>query len=305
MTTPSGIPVFDADNHFYEPPEALTRHLPDRYRSAIAVREARERAHEARRRRQDQRVHPQPDVRRRRPPGRPGGVLPQGQPGREEPPRAVRRADQVAARLPRAGVTAGADERAGHRPHADVPDARQRHRGADEGRPAASSTPPSTRSTSGCTRPGSSTTRTASSPRRSSRCRSSRRRSRSSNGSLERGAKVVLIRPAPVPGFQRHPLVRPARVRPVLEAGRRARHPRRAALVRQRLRPDRQLVGGQRLRRCCRSSRRRSACCRRGGRSRTPSRRSIAHGALTSASPSSRSPSSRTAARGSSRCSGR
>lgn len=35
MTSPSGVPVFDADNHFYEPPEALTRHLPDRYRSAI------------------------------------------------------------------------------------------------------------------------------------------------------------------------------------------------------------------------------------------------------------------------------
>jgi predicted TIM-barrel fold metal-dependent hydrolase len=33
MTTP--ITIFDADNHFYEPPEALTRHLPDRYRSGI------------------------------------------------------------------------------------------------------------------------------------------------------------------------------------------------------------------------------------------------------------------------------
>ena len=131
-----------------------------------AVREARERPHQARRRRQDQRVHPQPDVRRRRPPGRPGGVLPQGQPGREEPPRAVRRADQVAARVPRTGVTARADERAGHRPHADVPDAGQRHRGADEARSRTSSTPRSTASTSGCTRPGSSTTRTASSPRR-------------------------------------------------------------------------------------------------------------------------------------------
>ena len=35
MTTPSGLPVFDADNHFYEPPEALQRHLPDQYRSAL------------------------------------------------------------------------------------------------------------------------------------------------------------------------------------------------------------------------------------------------------------------------------
>jgi hypothetical protein len=35
MTTPSGIAIFDADNHFYEPPEALTRHLPDQYRSQL------------------------------------------------------------------------------------------------------------------------------------------------------------------------------------------------------------------------------------------------------------------------------
>jgi len=35
MPTPSGLPVFDADNHFYEPPEALQRHLPDRYASQI------------------------------------------------------------------------------------------------------------------------------------------------------------------------------------------------------------------------------------------------------------------------------
>jgi predicted TIM-barrel fold metal-dependent hydrolase len=30
-----GIPVFDADNHLYETEEAMTRHLPDRYKSAI------------------------------------------------------------------------------------------------------------------------------------------------------------------------------------------------------------------------------------------------------------------------------
>jgi predicted TIM-barrel fold metal-dependent hydrolase len=35
MTAPSGITVFDADNHFYETTESLTRHLPDKYRSAI------------------------------------------------------------------------------------------------------------------------------------------------------------------------------------------------------------------------------------------------------------------------------
>src|SRR6187401_2640857 len=35
MTKPTGISIFDADNHFYEPPEALTRHLPDQYRSQL------------------------------------------------------------------------------------------------------------------------------------------------------------------------------------------------------------------------------------------------------------------------------
>ena len=36
MTTPTlDIPVFDADNHMYETREALTRHLPDRYEGAI------------------------------------------------------------------------------------------------------------------------------------------------------------------------------------------------------------------------------------------------------------------------------
>ena len=29
------FPIFDADNHMYEPPEALTRHLPERYANVI------------------------------------------------------------------------------------------------------------------------------------------------------------------------------------------------------------------------------------------------------------------------------
>lgn len=35
------VPVFDADNHMYETTEALTRHLPDRYRNAIEYVEVR------------------------------------------------------------------------------------------------------------------------------------------------------------------------------------------------------------------------------------------------------------------------
>src|SRR3954464_1744317 len=35
------FPVFDADNHFYEPREALTKFLPDRYKNAIDYVEVR------------------------------------------------------------------------------------------------------------------------------------------------------------------------------------------------------------------------------------------------------------------------
>ena len=35
MASPSGIPVFDADNHLYEMQDAFTRHLPPKYRKAI------------------------------------------------------------------------------------------------------------------------------------------------------------------------------------------------------------------------------------------------------------------------------
>ena len=54
---------------------------------------------------------------------------------------------------------------------------------------------------------------------------------------VERGAKTVLIRPAPVPGLPRVAVVRAPGVRPVLAGGRRRRHPRLDARVRQRLRP--------------------------------------------------------------------
>ena len=60
------IPVFDADNHLYETRDALTKFLPDRYKSAVDYVDVRGRTkivdpgpH--------QRVHPQPDLRRRGP----------------------------------------------------------------------------------------------------------------------------------------------------------------------------------------------------------------------------------------------
>jgi predicted TIM-barrel fold metal-dependent hydrolase len=41
MSDRFGIPVFDADNHLYETEDAFTRHLPDRYRGAIEYVEVR------------------------------------------------------------------------------------------------------------------------------------------------------------------------------------------------------------------------------------------------------------------------
>ena len=98
---------------------------------------------------------------------------------------------------------------------------------------------------------------------------------------VERGAKVVLIRPAPVPGLPRAPLVRPARVRPVLGEGRRARHPRRHALVRQRLRALHQRLDGQRQRDAAVPAPGVPHAVGRGGRSRTRSSALVCHGALS------------------------
>ncbi len=52
---------------------------------------------------------------------------------------------------------------------------------------------------------------------------------------LERGAKVVLVRPAPVLRAPRPSVLRPPGVRPLLGAGAGGRHPRGHALLGQRL----------------------------------------------------------------------
>ncbi|MGO8937813.1 MAG: amidohydrolase, partial [Mycobacterium sp.] len=35
MTQFTEVPIFDADQHMYETPEALTKYLPERYRKAV------------------------------------------------------------------------------------------------------------------------------------------------------------------------------------------------------------------------------------------------------------------------------
>ena len=111
--------------------------------------------------------------------------------------------------------------------------------------------------------------------------RSSTRPSRSWSGCVERGAKAVLIRPAPAWGYRGPRSPGLAGVRPVLGEGRGARHPRRHALVRQRLRALRQRVDGQRQRDAAVPAPGVPDAVASGGRSRTPSSALICHGALS------------------------
>ena len=172
--------VFDADNHMYETPEALTKFLPAEYKGVIDY-VAGKRPDQDRGPRPDQRLHPQPDLRAWSP--RPG---PRRSTSRSATPRASPagrswQADHGPARPSASPAPARAHERAGHRPGPDVPDPGQPDRGAHARRPDRRSTS-CTPSTSGCTSTGRSTTRTGSSPPRSSTWASPTRRSRSSSG---------------------------------------------------------------------------------------------------------------------------
>ena len=61
-----GIPLFDADNHMYETRDAFTKYLPDAVQGRHRLRGA-ARPHQDHGQGQDQRVHPQPDLRGRGP----------------------------------------------------------------------------------------------------------------------------------------------------------------------------------------------------------------------------------------------
>ena len=71
--------MFDADNHMYEATDAFTRYLPDEVRRRDQVRRD-QRAHEDRDQEQDQRVHPEPDVQQGRASRRPGARVPAQEP---------------------------------------------------------------------------------------------------------------------------------------------------------------------------------------------------------------------------------
>ena len=292
------FPVYDADNHLYEAEDALTRHLPEAHRNLFRFVEIKGRKKLVVRNRLTEFIpNPTFEV-----VARPGahmafyaGDNAEGKTLREltgEPMRSI-----PAFREPRAPPRAA--RRAGHPRLPDVPDARQPDRGAAARRPATSPRSRSARSTSGCTTSGATTTRVASSRRRSSTRASSTRASPSSSGCIERGAKAVLLRPAPVSGLRgtRSPFL--AGVRPVLGPRPGGRVPRGAPRVRQRLPGVPEHVGGQRAASTSRSARRPSPPSpTTAARSRTRSRRRSATGCST-ASPACASSASRTAAAGS------
>ena len=66
-------PVFDADNHMYEQPDAFTRYLPDEYKNVII--RAGQWPRQARHQERDHGVHPEPDIHSGGPTRCPGGVL--------------------------------------------------------------------------------------------------------------------------------------------------------------------------------------------------------------------------------------
>ena len=125
-------PVFDADNHFYEPKEALTQFLPDNRKGVIDYIDIKGRTKiMVRNVVSDYIPNPTFEVVAR--PGRPGGVLPARQ-RRQELPRGDGQADEGHPRIPQPRGPPRGDGCARPRLHADVPDAGQPRRGAAQGR---------------------------------------------------------------------------------------------------------------------------------------------------------------------------
>ena len=129
MTDGSRIPIFDADNHMYETPEAMTKHLPSRYKGLVDYVDVHGRTKIAVKGKISEYIpNPTFDVVAR--PGAQEEYYRKGNPEGKSAREIFGTADARDSGLPRARAAPGADGRAGRRPHADVPDAGQPHRGA-------------------------------------------------------------------------------------------------------------------------------------------------------------------------------
>ena len=262
------FPLFDADNHLYEPPEALTKYLPKEYKDVVQYVEINGRTKIAITR-SDQQLHPQPHLLGGRQAGRLGGVLQVRQPGRQEQARAVRRADEGDPGVLRARPAPRADGRAGPRPLADVPDAGQPDRGAAgrrsgrDPRPDPLAEPVAGRGL-GLQLPEPHLHHPGASP-----CRIVDKAIEELEWAVKRGARAILVRPAPVPGFRGPRSFALPEFDPFWQQVRRIRRVRRHALVATAATRATPRSGTARRRRCCRS---RPTPCRSstsGARSRT------------------------------------
>ena len=87
------MPIFDADNHLYETIDALTKHMPDRYKRAVDYVEVKGRTKIVVNGKISEYI-PNPTFEVVARPGRPGGLLPPRQSGGEEPAGDLRRTDE-------------------------------------------------------------------------------------------------------------------------------------------------------------------------------------------------------------------
>ena len=266
-----GVPVFDADNHMYETREAFTKFLPDRYRSAVEYVELRGRTKIVVKGKLSNYIpNPTFDV-----VARPGAMEdyyrhgnPDGKDRRAifgEPMRAIPAFREPAARIQLMDEQ-GLDRALMFPTLASLLEERMKDDPGDDARRHPCAERVDVRDVAVQLREPHLLDAGHHPPDRRAGDRGARlgRRAGRQGRPHPAGARPWL--PGD-PGF------RAARVRPVLGEGRRARHPRRHALVGQRVRAATRTSGSAATRDAARSSRRRSACSRPGGRSRTRSRR--------------------------------
>ncbi len=237
------FPVFDADNHMYETTDAFTKFLPPEYEGLIQYVEVNG-THQDRGQGTDQRVHPQSHLRGGGSPGRPGGVLQAAAIPRESP--VARSWASPSGRCPPSGS---------REPRLELMD----ELGLD-------------RALMWPTLASLLEERLRGDPRSTHAVVHALNQWMHEHWTfnyenrifptpvihlgivdkaieelewvLDRGARIVLIRPAPVVRIHGAPLAGPPRVRPVLEAGGRGRHPGGHARLGQRVPALHQRVGG-------------------------------------------------------------
>ena len=242
------FPVFDADNHMYETPDALTKHLAAEYKGVIEYIEITGRT-KIMVKGQISEYIPNPTFERGGPPGRAGGVLQERQPrGQVAAARSSARRSTAPAAFREPGPRARAHGRARHRPRDDVADAGEPGRGAPARRPE--------RHPRRHPRPQPVDARAVDVQLRGPHLpdaghhaadrRAGHRGARVGASSAARA--IVLVRPAPVPALSGTRSFALPEFDPFWELVRRGRRRGRHARLRQRLPALHQRVGGRRRR---------------------------------------------------------